>query len=218
MANSVRDEAVVSPSANNNAEMSFAFNTNEVDERFPLSSSLIAREQRKDKTLQHAISNEKSKFSETTIEGTVVVTYNKKVYIPKSLNKRVVAWYHEYLRHPGETRMEATLRQTLYWPTLRQDVHDLVSTCEKCQRCKKQQKKYGKLPAKVAESSIPWNRVCIDMIGPYTIETTSGEKHQLRCLTMIDPATGWFEIKALKRATAEAAMEAFDDVWLSRYP
>ena len=114
--------------------------------------------------------------------------------------------------------MEATLRQTLYWPTLRQDVHDLVSTCEKCQRCKKQQKKYGKLPAKVAESSIPWNRVCIDMIGPYTIETTSGEKHQLRCLTMIDPATGWFEIKALKRATAEAAMEAFDDVWLSRYP
>ena len=62
MANSVRDEAVVSPSVNNNAEMSFAFNTNEVDERFPLSSSLIAIEQRKDKTLQHAISNEKSKF------------------------------------------------------------------------------------------------------------------------------------------------------------
>ena len=31
---------------------------------------------------------------------------------------------------------------------------------------------------------------------------------------MIDPATGWFEIKDLKSATAEAAMNAFDDVWL----
>ena len=35
---------------------------------------------------------------------------------------------------------------------------------------------------------------------------------------MIDPATGWFEVKDVKDQSAGAAMEAFDDVWLSRYP
>jgi transposase InsO family protein len=35
---------------------------------------------------------------------------------------------------------------------------------------------------------------------------------------MIDPTTGWFEIKEMKDQSSEAAMEAFDDTWLSRYP
>ena len=35
---------------------------------------------------------------------------------------------------------------------------------------------------------------------------------------MIDPATGWFEVKDLPDATADSCMRAFDDVWLSRYP
>jgi hypothetical protein len=35
---------------------------------------------------------------------------------------------------------------------------------------------------------------------------------------MIDPATGWFEIAEMKDQSSEAAMNAFDDTWLSRYP
>jgi hypothetical protein len=35
---------------------------------------------------------------------------------------------------------------------------------------------------------------------------------------MIDPATGWFEITEVKSPDAEAAMKAFDDTWLCRYP
>ena len=35
---------------------------------------------------------------------------------------------------------------------------------------------------------------------------------------MIDPATGWFEIKEVKERTSAVVSAAFDDCWLSRYP
>ena len=63
----------------------------------------------------------------------------------------------------------------------------------------------------------PWNRVNVDMIGPYTVKTPKGTK-QLRAFTMIDPATGWFEVKDIPRGTADACQTVFDNVWLARYP
>ena len=52
------------------------------------------------------------------------------------------------------------------------------------------------LQEKEPEAMVPWERVCVDLIGPYTIgndgdsETTA----TLHAMTMVDPATGWFEI------------------------
>jgi hypothetical protein len=37
------------------------------------------------------------------------MTYHRKMYIPVQLQQRVVAWYQEYLAHPGESRTEATI-------------------------------------------------------------------------------------------------------------
>jgi hypothetical protein len=34
---------------------------------------------------------------------------------------------------------------------------------------------------------------------------------------MIDPSTGWFEVKHVKYKSAKESMNTFDDVWLSRY-
>ena len=71
-----------------------------------------------------------------------------------------------------------------------------VSMCGVCQKQKKQHKKYGLLPQKEAEYK-PGERLCVNLIGPYKIRS---KKHghkitELRCVTMIDPATGWFKIK-----------------------
>ena len=43
--------------------------------------------------------------------------------------------------------------------------------------------------------------------------TKSGKEIELQALTMIHPATGWFEVKDVVSPSA-----AFDDVWLCRYP
>ena len=77
-------------------------------------------------------------------------------------------WYHDMLCHPGTTRMEETLRQHFWWPKLREAVRNYCQTCSICQRTKRKNIKYGKLPPKEAEA-IPWDRMCVDLIGPYTI-------------------------------------------------
>ena len=103
------------------------------------------------------------------------------------------------------------------------DVRKHVSTCDACQRCKRQKKKYGHLPAKEPERG-PWERLCIDLIGPYTIrrKNKKGEKKKknliLHAMTMIDPVTGWFEIAQIKNKTAEEVSSNLEMTWLSRYP
>ena len=55
------------------------------------------------------------------------------------------------------------------------------------------------------------------MIGPLTVKAQNGT-FQLHALTMIDPATGWFEAEAIENVNAETVSAAFDDAWLCRYP
>ena len=54
--------------------------------------------------------------------------------------------------------------------------------------------KYGKLPEKLAEI-IPWETLCIHIIGAYKIKRKGEKLLHLRYITIIDPATGCFEIE-----------------------
>jgi hypothetical protein len=67
------------------------------------------------------------KFSERLIESSTVITYDNKIYIPQSLIKRILWWYHTYPQHPGITRMEVTLRQTIAWTNIRKDAEAAVN-------------------------------------------------------------------------------------------
>jgi hypothetical protein len=104
--------------------------------------------------------------------------------------------------------MEATLRQNLTWPNLKKDVEAVVKNCYECQIGKKVRKKYGDLPEKLAEKPIAWNRFDVDLIGPLTVKTPSGNK-ELLALTMIDPSTGRFEVKDVKDKSAKESMNTF---------
>jgi hypothetical protein len=56
--------------------------------------------------------------------------------------------------------------------------------------------KYGKLLAKLAITT-PWEALCVDLIGPYTLKGKDMTVIDFMCITMIDPATSWFEIAEL---------------------
>ena len=78
--------------------------------------------------------------------------------------------------------------------------------------------KYGHLLAKVAESN-PWEKLCIDIISPYIITNLkTGENLTLQCVTMIDPATGQFEMKSTKGKSIMEIANIVEQTWLSRYP
>jgi hypothetical protein len=68
-------------------------------EEFPMSPGIIAREQKKDTHLKEVM-KKSDKFSERIVERSTVITYDNKIYIPLSLIKRIVWWYHKYLQHP----------------------------------------------------------------------------------------------------------------------
>ncbi len=68
--------------------------------------------------------------------------------------------------------------------------------CHNCQVNKRRNHKYGKLPAKLAITT-PWEALCVDLIGPYTLKGKDKTVIDCMCVTMIDPATSWFEIVGL---------------------
>ncbi len=111
--------------------------------------------------------------------------------IPKSLQPRIVEWYHSYLSHPGINRIEETIGQHQWWPKMRDHVTAAGIACPICQRNKKQRKKYGRLLPKQAETT-PWDRLCVDLIGPYKIRRKGKPTLTCNCVMMVDPATGWF--------------------------
>ena len=43
----------------------------------------------------------------------------------------------------------------------------------------------------------PWEALCVNLIGPYTIKGKDGTEIDFMCLTMIDPASSWFKMVEL---------------------
>ena len=115
------------------------------------------------------------------------------------------------------TRTEMTIRQHFTLPKLQEDVQKTCERCHTCQLTKKTKKKYGKLPPKEPEAD-PWEILCVDLIGPYTIEHKGKKTLTLHCLTMIDPATGWFEIVSIPDKQADTIANLIEVTWLTRYP
>ena len=112
--------------------------------------------------------------------------------------------------------MELTIGQHYTWKGLRRTVQRVCKACTTCKEAKHGAKKYGIVPPKKADV-LPWHTVCIDLIGPYKI----GKKDKqvsLHCMTMIDPATGWFEIAEVPSRQADDISNILELTWLTRYP
>jgi hypothetical protein len=95
-----------------------------------------------------------------------------------------------------------------------------ISTCAICQTQKKQSRKYhGLLPEMEAEA-MPWDSLCINLAGPYNIKSNvKGVKiSPLKCVTMIDPATGWFQIEQYDDKKSITVANIVQQEWLMHYP
>ena len=145
-----------------------------------------------------------------------LVTYNDKIVIPQKLQKYVLKWYHTYLLHPGLDRTEAMICQHFYQLGIREAVQKEVTNCEVCQRTK-QSIQNGKLPAKLAKET-PWNKLCVDLIGPYKICRKQKEPLISKSVTMIDPVTRWFEVTQYSDKKSMTIANLVETSWLVWYP
>ena len=130
---------------------------------------------------------------------------NGKLLISTSLRHRAVSWYHHYLQHPGQLCLEETMRSMMYWKGMRTTIQRYIKSCRSCQVNKRHSQKYGHLPPKLVITT-PWKALCVDLIGPYTLKGKDGLSIDFMCLTMIDPATSWFEIVELPTVSQETTV------------
>ena len=193
----------------------------EIEDFHPLNYKQLDIAQQQDQTIMKILKMKDTKYHLKDYHGggktTSLVCYKDKIVIPQKLQRHVIMWYHTTLCHPGINRTEETIGQHLWWNGMREQITRYVKTCPSCQRNKRKQKKYGLLPAKEAES-IPWDKLCVDLIGPYKIRRKGKKDLVCRCVTMIDPATGWFEIQQYDDKKSITVANIVEQEWFSRYP
>jgi hypothetical protein len=174
-------------------------NHSEEDEIYPLTTVEIVAAQWADVSLKHLCKcNEviDQGLEIKLIENTTWVCKDGRLVIPKPLQVHAVKWYCHYLQHPGHTRLEERIKTVMYWKDIRTTILSLTKSCRSCKINKRQSHKYGHLPPKTVYT-IPWECFCVDLIGPYTLKGKDNSQIDFMALTMIDPASSWFEIAEL---------------------
>jgi hypothetical protein len=129
-----------------------------------------------------------------------VLCNNDKLIIPASLQPKACSWYLHYLQHPGHLRLKETMISMMCWKGMRNTIRSYVKSCRSCQTNKRHSQKYRHLPPKLVTTT-PWRALCVDLLGSYSLKGKGSSSIDFMCLTMIDPATSWFEIVELPTVT-----------------
>ena len=187
----------------------------------PLTYANLQKAQNEDSAILKILAMENTLYHLKDFHGggktRTLICYRDKIVIPQLLQRHVINWYHTMLCHPGINRTEESIGQHLWWPKMRAQITNYVRSCPTCQKSKRRQKKYGHLPEKEAEAT-PWDKMCIDLIGPYKIRRKGKKNLVCRCVTMIDPVTGWFEIQQYDDKKSITVANIAEQEWFSRYP
>ena len=138
---------------------------------FPINLKLIQKYQRIEPSLMDTYKDgtyHNCSFRRGSNDNFSLITCNDKIVILSILQSYVLHWYHTYILHPVMDRTEANIFQHLYRPNIKYSLWKEVTNYDTFRHTKRSNKKYGKLPAKEVEE-ILWNKLCVDIIGPYVI-------------------------------------------------
>lgn len=122
------------------------------------------------------------------------------VVIPKHLQSTVLHELHDAPSsgHLGLLRTYGKVKQRFYWPDMYRTVKRYVSSCDLCQRRKKQTIKPSGLLQPLHPPISPFDRLGIDFLGPFP-----SSRSENRCIAVaIDHATRYAITRALPTSTA----------------
>jgi hypothetical protein len=88
------------------------------------------------------------------------------------------------------------MNAAMYWKGMRTTIWSLPKSCRYFQINKIRSHRCGHLPPKTVITN-PWECLCVDLIGPYTLKGKDNLQIDIMALTMINPASSWFEIAEL---------------------
>ena len=130
--------------------------------------------------------------------------------------KPTVEWYHVVLGHPGEKRLDQSIKGRYFHPQLRKKCENVVKNCEFCQRHKRPGRGFGLLPEREVKVA-PFEEIAVDLIGPWKTKV-AGKVVTFNSLTIIDTVTNLVELVRIDNKSMAHIRQKFEQAWLSRYP
>ena len=128
------------------------------------------------------------------------------VVVPQPVRKKVMTWGHQGHMHQGQKETLRTIRDVAFWPSLRHDVHRLVSQCRLCAKVKRG---YAKAPAGALRPRTPkepWEMVSVDWVG----ELPMTKNRNRYFLIVQDLFSRWVEIIPTPTRSTERAIKILD--------
>ena len=114
-------------------------------------------------------------FDMQALDNAEIICYDRKIYVPPSMQRRMLDWYHIYLNHPGGSRLAKTPQKVCYRKGLFTQAELFANISKICQQLKKRKTLYRHLPPHNIAEQKPWDMVHVDLIGSYS---RSIRKHQ----------------------------------------
>lgn len=125
------------------------------------------------------------------------------LFCPFSRRADLVSQFHEGFGHAGQATVFDLLKKRWWWPTMRLDLNNWLSSCQQCQLAAgagKSKHHAPMIPSDVPSAFARWH---LDFVGE--LPTTKRGNRWL--LTAVDFATNWPIARAVPDATAEAVAD-----------
>ena len=126
------------------------------------------------------------------------------------IQRSLLLFLHEHCGHFGMAKTFDRVRERFYWPGMKKDVHEGVSSCEECYQTKSPHRKHIHNLTTWKPSHQFWH-VALDIMGP--LPESSGNKF---ILLIEDQFTKWYEAIPTSNQEASTEAKAFVNVWISK--
>ena len=93
----------------------------------------------------------------TSIDG--ILYYNSRIVIPMSLRQEMLRKVHE--THLGMDKCKSRARLVVYWPSMCQEINDMIAECSVCAKFRKANQREPLIPHEIP--ALPWQKVGADI-------------------------------------------------------
>ncbi|MCW4335043.1 MAG: RNase H-like domain-containing protein [Candidatus Thiodiazotropha endolucinida] len=141
-------------------------------------------------------------------------THFLQILVPSSLRDEVLTQLHDNVTagHLGTTKTMEKVQKRFYWCKYKEFIENWCNKCSSCQS-RRLPKLRPLAPMKQCQVGVPFERVCLDLLGPFP-ESKNKNKY---VLSICDQFTRWVELYPLKNMEAVTIANIFINEFVSRF-
>jgi hypothetical protein len=133
--------------------------------------------------------------------------------LPHDIYEKIQKYHNAMIGHHGIERTLQKLREDdKVWKNMRDDVKRFIDRCPCCQKMSVIKPLIHTMPFTLASYS-PFDRICVDTIGPLPIDNDSGSEY---ILVIIDAFSRFVKLYSIKDTSAKAALNSLLD-WVGMF-